>query len=84
VPTENVFNAFIMPYESKDEEVLKFVSVATADWETYDDNTYNYAYVVGLLLDTKHLLTNYSKHKNSAIEVMALKIERSITEFRAL
>lgn len=82
VDNMNIYNAFIMPYESLDHEKMKFVSIATADWETYNQNTFNYAYVVGILLDTKHLLHNFRKHNESEIEKMAMKIEESLSSYR--
>lgn len=84
VPDNNVYNAFIMPYESKDDEIIKFTSVATADWETYNNTTKNYAYVLGILLDTRWLIANYIKHNMSEIENMADKIEKSLQYYRSL
>lgn len=80
--TTDVYNAFIMPFESTDIEKLKFVSIATADWEIYNKNTKNYAYVVGILLDTKYLLHQFRKHNESEIEIMAMKIEDSLSTYR--
>ena len=84
VPEDNVYNAFIMPYESKDDEIIKFTSVATADWETYSNTTKNYAYVLGILLDTRWLIANYVKHNLAEIENMADKIEKSLQYYRSL
>lgn len=73
-----------MPYDSTDSEKYKFVSVATADWETYDENTKNYAYVIGILLDTKWLMSNYVRRNITEIELLADEIESSISWFREL
>ena len=55
----DIYNAFVMPYAAKDgEDVLKFVSVGTADWIDYSDETANYKYVLGILLDTRHIMTD--------------------------
>ena len=83
VPVNNVYNAFVMPYKSDTNEVIKFVSVATADWETYNDKTNNYAYVLGILLDTRWLITNYVRHNNADIEKMAEAIETSLEFYRS-
>lgn len=83
VPVNNVYNAFIMPYESDTNEVIKFVSVATADWETYNDKTKNYAYVLGMLLDTKWLITKCARHSAIDIEKMADAIEKSLEYYRS-
>lgn len=83
--TENdVYNAFIMPYAAMDNEIFKFTSVATADWETYDKSTFNYAYVLGMLLDTKWLITNFVRHNNEEIEKLASAIENSLRLYRKL
>lgn len=83
VPENNVYNAFIMPFESDNDEVIRFVSVATADWETYNDKTKNYAYVLGILLDTKWLITSFVRHNNTDIERMAEAIEDSLEYYRS-
>lgn len=84
VPENNVYNAFIMPYESKDDEMIKFTSVATADWEDYNSETKNYAYVLGILLDTKWIISNYVKHNMDEIEKMADMIEKSLKYYRSM
>lgn len=84
VEEDKVFNAFIMPYDSTDSEKYKFVSVATADWETYDETTKNYAYVLGMLLDTKWLMSNYVRRNTTEIEILADEIESSLSWFRDL
>lgn len=84
VPVDDVYNAFIMPYEAQDENIIKFTSVATADWEKYDSTTKNYAYVLGILIDTRWLISNYVKHNIIEIEKMADKIEESLKYFRCL
>jgi hypothetical protein len=82
VDKANVYNAFIMPYSAKDGNVMKFVSVATVDWEEYNCNTLNYAYVLGILVDTKWIISNYSKHNETEIENLAELIEKSLVDFR--
>lgn len=83
VDTGNVYNAFIMPFKAAGDEKTQFVSVGTADWEQYTPNTPNYAYVLGLLLDTKWLLSEYSRHNETEIENMASLIEKSLSYYRA-
>lgn len=48
----DIFNAFIMPFNSQTDDPYKFVAVATADWKKYGPVTANYEYVVGMLVDT--------------------------------
>ena len=71
-----------MPFNSCGGENTKFVSVGTADWERYTPQTLNYAYVLGILLDTKWLLTEYTRHDASEIEQMANLIETSLSQYR--
>ena len=79
----NIYNAFVMPFGKEDEsdENLKFVSVGTADWKEYDESTFNYNYVLGILLDVKHIITTYSKLNFNEIEVASTLIEDSLEEF---
>lgn len=77
-PTKNIYNAFLMPFNCSNEEKIKFVSVAKSDWIKYDENTPNYQYVLGVLIDTKYLMSCYTKHNLSEIEELAEKIERGI------
>ncbi len=82
VPENNVYNAFIMPYDSDGSDEIRFVSVATADWEKYNDDTKNYAYVLGMLVDTRWLISSYVKHNQSEIERLADEIEKSLEWYR--
>lgn len=82
VPKENVYNAFIMPFNAGDGIKYKFVSVGTADWEKYNKDTMNYAYVLGILIDTKWLISEYTKHNATEIENLAGLIEKSLSDFR--
>lgn len=82
VPVERVYNAFIMPFDGRGGASYKFVSVGTADWETYTPQTMNYAYVLGILLDTKWLLSEYSRHNSNEIERLADLIETSLRVYR--
>lgn len=79
----NIFNAFIMPYQSTDEYPYRFVSVATADWKHYSESTPNYEYVLGILLDTTYLLRTYAKHNFQEIDALTTLIEESLDRYRA-
>jgi len=82
IPAKDVLNAFIMPFNADSDDKYKFVSVGTADWETYAPNTPNYAYVLGLLLDTKWLISEYVRHNDKEIELLANEIEESLELFK--
>ena len=77
-----IYNAFILPFESHDEDVLKFVSVGTGDWIHYDKETSNYKYVLAILLDTKYIMDTYSKHNMKDIDKMSRFIEESLKGYK--
>lgn len=78
-----IYNAFVMPYNSGDEHVpYKFVSVGTADWKPYDDMSANYNYVLGILVDTRYLIEQNSKHNITEIEILSDLIVSSLATYR--
>lgn len=79
----DIYNAFVMPYASnQDDEHLRFVSVGTADWIEYSQETENYKYVLGILLDTKYLMQTYTKHSGRDILKMSQIILESLQSYR--
>lgn len=84
VQKQAVYNAFIMPYTAGQEEKMKFVSVGTADWEIYNQSTLNYAYVLGILIDTKWLISQYSFEYQKEVERLACLIEDSLNRYRKI
>lgn len=80
--SDKIYNAFVMPFNSKGKEPYKFVSVGTADWEDYK-NAPPYYYVLGILLDTRYIIDNYAKHNLSEIEKLTNLIEESLENYRA-
>ncbi len=79
---DKIYNAFIIPFKAEpDDDILKFVSIGTGDWITYDKNTANYKYVLVILLDTKYIMDTYSKHNMKDIDMMADFIETKLSEF---
>ena len=82
IANNNIYNAFIIPFNACGKERIKFVSVGTADWENYNNRTENYAYVLGILLDTRWIISNYVKHNEKGIESLSLLIEKSLYEYR--
>mgnify|MGYP007033821029 CR=1 FL=1 len=80
----DIYNAFVMPYAAcEGDEPLKFVSVGTADWIEYSPETENYKYVLGILLDTKHIMQTYTRHNGREIMNMSQLILDSIQAYRA-
>lgn len=83
IPKGKIYNAFIMPYDSEDEHIpYKFVSVGTADWKPYDDMSANYNYVLGILVDTRYLIEQNSKHNTTEIEILSDLIVSSLATYR--
>lgn len=81
---DQIYNAFVMPFDSGSEKnPYRFVSVGTADWKPYDDMSANYNYVLGILLDTRYLLEQHSKHNASEIEKLSELIVSSLAEYRS-
>lgn len=76
-----VLNAFIMPYDAwgetfHTEETLHHVGNAISNWKS-SDGTKPYERVVGILIDIKTLMSDYSRDNKKIIE-MAELIEKSI------
>ena len=70
---DDIYNAFIMPFDcSGAEEKYEFVGIATADWKT---SSSNYEKVIGLLLDTRHLIESYARYNLHEIDRVIQKIE---------
>jgi hypothetical protein len=70
---DDIYNAFIMPFDcSGAEEKYEFVGIATADWKT---SSSNYEKVIGLLLDTRHLIESYARYNLQEIDRVIQKIE---------
>lgn len=81
--SNDIYNAFVMPFAACDGDApLKFVSVGTADWIEYSPETENYKYVLGILLDTKHIMQTYSRHNAREIFDMSQLILEAISLYR--
>ncbi|MFI3236596.1 MAG: LlaJI family restriction endonuclease [Lachnospiraceae bacterium] len=71
---DKIYNAFVMPFnkDKKQDDEYKFVGIATADWK---DSDKQYENVVGLLLDTKHLMDNCYRQNGGEIEKISALIQ---------
>ena len=69
--SKSIYNAFIMPYESKDSTNMKFVGSARTDFK-HEDKLY--CKIKAILIDTKWLIENYNRN-NKMIEELANLIE---------
>lgn len=79
--TKDILNAFIMPFNGGKEERIKFVSVATSSWVDYNDKTPYFNYILGILLDTKYLISCYSKHNVEKIVELSDAIDEAVKKF---
>lgn len=82
ISKNDVYNAFLLPYNGGDSENYKAIGIGTVDWEQYNYETPNCAYVLGVLVDTKTLITSYKKHNQREIEKLAKLIDSSVLMFR--
>ena len=82
---DNIYNAFIMPYKSESaDEHYKFVSVGTSNWKDYSASPPNYYYVLGILLDTRFIIEEYSKRNMSEIEALSELIIKSLDDAKKI
>ena len=65
-----IYNAFIMPYESKDPSInMKFVGSAYTDYKTGDKSYYK---IKAILVDTKWLMENHNRNDKMIKELAEL------------
>ncbi len=69
--SKSIYNAFIMPYESKDSAYMKFVGSARTDFKNEGKP---YCKIKAILVDTKWLMENHNKN-NKTVEELANLIE---------
>lgn len=81
-----MFNAFLMPYNahpSDDDRVFDFdqnfenIGMAVGDWK---DQSAPYERIMGILVDTRFLMTHYTGSPKSHIAALAQSIEQAFTE----
>ena len=65
-----IYNAFIMPYESKDPSInMKFIGSAYTDYKTGDKSYYK---IKAILVDTKWLIENHNRNDKMIKELAEL------------
>ena len=79
-----IYNAFVMPFEKKKEkdDNYRFVSVGKAEWKKYSDKTANYYYVLGILFDTRYAIESYARHSAKDILELSQLIQYSLKDYR--
>ena len=71
--SKSIYNAFIMPFESKDSSInMKFVGSAYTDYKSGDKPYYK---IKAILIDTKWLMENHNRNDMMITELAGL-IER--------
>lgn len=80
IPNEQLFNAFLLPYNMADnkfnfESVFENFGEAVSDWK---GNTENYERVQGILVDTRFLMYNYLMMSEKYKKELVMCIERII------
>lgn len=83
MPNERLFNAFILPYNSKDNffnftDFIENVGEAVGNWRYDPSNPHmkNYERVQGIVIDTRHLMYNYIGTPDEQKRELAECIER--------
>lgn len=79
--TDQVYNAFVMPFNKQNGvSNYRLVSIGTADWK--DNSDKNYEFVLGILLDTRHIINTYARQNPSEIEELSSLIIESLAQYR--
>jgi len=79
ISADKIYNAFVMPYDGfSNEKHYEFVSVGTGQWK---EQTKNYEYVLGILMDTRYIINSYAKHNLKEIDELTELIETSLTDY---
>lgn len=75
----SVYNAFVMPFDgSRSGSSYELIGIATADWKS---SQLSHEKVVGLLLDTRHLIEVYSRYNLQEINQIVSVIEAGANNF---
>lgn len=89
-PAECIFNAFLMPYNahpSDDDRIFDFdgnfenIGMAVGDWK---DKIAPYERIMGILVDTRFLMTHYTGSSKKHIAALAQSIEQAFVENKGL
>ena len=79
---KNIYNAFIMPFNSKDSlfhnvtndsDVIKNIGEALSTWKS---NSKSYERIQGIVIDTRFLMRNYLNMQEEHIRQMAMAIQK--------
>lgn len=83
---ENLYNAFLMPYNSMDNPFGlndRFVNVGEAVGEWKGDD-YQYERIQGILVDVRYLMYNYTGNPKNNILELAASIEKALADNNGL
>lgn len=70
-----VYNAFLMPFESSDDEVYRYAGFADSDWK---NNEKSYEKVYGILIDVKSLILMSKYVDSNCIMQLAEQIDQAV------
>lgn len=78
IKNENLYNAFLMPYNSNDNlfelnNIFENIGQAIGEWKS---NKYNYERIQGILVDTRYLMYNYTSGSTKSIIKLIEAIEK--------
>lgn len=81
----SVFNAFIMPYNRKNnrfkiDSLYGNVAEAVGDWVSDTDKPQDYERVQGIVMDTRYLMLNYDGNHDSDKALLSQAIEMGLRE----
>lgn len=82
IEEDKIFSAFIMPSMLDTNIKAQVVSVGLTTWEQYTKNTPNYAYILGILMDTRWIISNFTRKNEIEIEHLAKLIENQLYQYR--
>lgn len=77
-----IFSAFVMPAMLSLNAKAQVVSFGLTTWEQYTKDTPNYAYILGVLLDTRWAISNFVRKNDTEIEHLANLIEKQLAQYR--
>ena len=82
IAEDKIFSAFIMPSMLPPNIKAQVVSVGLTTWEKYTKTTPNYTYILGILMDTRWVISNFTRKNEMEIEHIATLIENQLSQYR--
>lgn len=86
-PEQSIYNAFLMPYNSHDNQIFDFdgdfenIGMAVGDWKS---SNLPYERIMGILVDTRYLMYHYTGGHKEQISRLATSIENAFDKNKGL